>query len=203
MGDSGAFAFAEESALLPVTELRQWTYCPRVTYYHLTMPGAGRSTYKMSEGLRAQELIEGLEMRRTLREYGLETAVREVGVWLSDGGVGLSGKLDLMLRGEGTAAVVDFKLTSGEVGENHRLQLAGYAVLVERVLGLPVPVTFIYRIPDNKVVAVPITNELRARVAGAVSAIREIWASQEMPEATSVRGRCVECEYANYCGDVW
>ena len=55
--------------LLPVTELRQWAYCPRVVYYHVTMPGAGRSTYKMQEGLRAQELIENLEMRRTLREY--------------------------------------------------------------------------------------------------------------------------------------
>ena len=110
--------------LLPVTELRQWSYCPRVVYYHLTMPGAGRMTYKMEEGLRAQELIESLEMRRTLREYGLADAERQFGVWLSDEEIGLSGKLDLLLRGEKTAAVVDFKLTSGEVGENHRMQLA-------------------------------------------------------------------------------
>lgn len=36
--------------LLPVTELRQWTYCPRVVYYHLLMAGAGRATYKMEGG---------------------------------------------------------------------------------------------------------------------------------------------------------
>ena len=70
--------------LLPVTELRQWSYCPRVVYYHLTMPGAGRSTFKMEEGLRAQDLIESLEMRRTLREYGMADAERQFGVWLSD-----------------------------------------------------------------------------------------------------------------------
>jgi CRISPR-associated exonuclease Cas4 len=190
-------------SLLPVTELRQWTYCPRVVYYHLTMPGAGRSTYKMQEGLRAQELIESLEMRRTLREYGLSDAERQFGVWLSDAATGLSGKLDLLLRGEKTAAVVDFKLTSGEVGENHRMQLAAYAVLVERVLGLAVPLTFVFRIPDNMVVAVPVTGELREKVAAGVAAIRNMCENQELPEATSVRARCVECEYANYCADVW
>src|SRR6185437_6835003 len=106
--------------LLPVTELRQWTYCPRVVYYHQLMPGAARMTYKMQEGLRAQELIESLEMRRTLREYGMESAGREFGVWLKDEGLGLTGKIDLLLRSEGSGAIVDFKLTSGEVGENHR-----------------------------------------------------------------------------------
>jgi CRISPR-associated exonuclease Cas4 len=189
--------------LLPVTELRQWSYCPRVVYYHLTMPGAGRMTYKMEEGLRAQELIESLEMRRTLREYGLADAERQFGVWLSDEEIGLSGKLDLLLRGEKTAAVVDFKLTSGEVGENHRMQLAGYAVLVEKVLGLAVTTTFVFRIPDNRVFTVPVTDEMRAWVSAGVVAIRAMRESQEMPTATEVRGRCVECEYANFCGDVW
>jgi hypothetical protein len=87
------------------------------------MPGAGRSTYKMQEGLRAQELIENVEMRRTLREYGLSDAERQFGVWLSDPATGLSGKLDLLLRGEKTAAVVDFKLTSGISPANTRFVL--------------------------------------------------------------------------------
>jgi CRISPR-associated exonuclease Cas4 len=189
--------------LLPVTELRQWAYCPRVVYYHLTMPGAGRSTYKMEEGLRAQDLIEGLEMRRTLREYGLAEAERQFGVWLSDPDLGLSGKLDLLLRGTGSAAVVDFKLTSGEVRENHRVQLAGYSVLVERVLGLRVSAAFIFRIPDNNVIAVPMTDELRARVFEGVDAIHKMKSSEELPAPTEVRSRCVECEYANFCGDIW
>ena len=189
--------------LLPVTELRQWTYCPRVVYYHLTMPGSGRSTYKMEEGLRAQELIESLEMRRTLREYGLTDAERQFGVWLSDASTGLSGKLDLLLRGQATGAVVDFKLTSGGVGENHQMQLAGYAVLVEKVLSLSVPAAFLVRIPDNKVFPVPITFELRRKVAEIVATINSMRESQEIPPPTAMRARCTECEYANYCGDIW
>ena len=69
------------------------------------------------------------------------------------------------MSAEKTAAVVDFKLTSGEVGENHRMQLAGYAVLVERgIRAVRAMTCFFYRIPDNKVYCeCPITDELRER----------------------------------------
>ena len=189
--------------LLPVTELRQWVYCPRVVYYHQVMPGAGQSTYKMKEGLRAQELIENLEMRRTLREYGLDGAERQFGVGLEDESVGLTGRIDLLLIGEKYGAVVDFKLTSGDVGENHRMQLAGHASLVEAVFHVPVKLTFLFRIPDSKVFPVPITQELRERVVESIRAIQKMRETQELPEPTSLRARCSECEYANYCADIW
>jgi CRISPR-associated exonuclease Cas4 len=190
-------------ALLPVTELKQWAYCPRVVFFHQVMPGVGQPTYKMKEAVRAQEMIESLEMRRTLREYGLESAGRQFGVWLTNDELGLSGKLDLLLKGSDQCAIVDFKLTSGEVGENHRMQLAGYACLVEAELGLPVQFTFLYRIPDNKVSAVPITETLKVHVKTAVRSIRRLQETQEMPAPTEVRSRCTECEYANYCADIW
>jgi CRISPR-associated protein Cas4 len=172
-------------------------------YFHQVMPGAGQMTFKMREGLRAQDLIGNLEMRRTLREYGLEGAERQFGIWLENEKLGLTGKLDLLLKGEKTAAVVDFKLTSGGVGENHRMQLAGYALLVEAAMGLSVEKTFLFRIPDNKVYTVEVTAELRARVVEVVGIIRRMKEEEMMPEATEVRARCVECEYANYCGDIW
>jgi len=117
--------------LIPITDLKQWAYCPRVVYYHHVMPASAKPTYKMREGLAAQEMIEGLEMRRKLREYGLEAARRRFGVWLENQELGLSGKIDLLLEGPEEIAVVDFKLTSGEPGQNHRIQLAGYSLLGE------------------------------------------------------------------------
>jgi CRISPR-associated exonuclease Cas4 len=188
---------------IPVTDLKQWAYCARIVYYHGVMPGVGRPTYKMKEAVRAQDLIERLETRRALREYGYEGARRRFGVWLEDEGLGLSGKIDLLLERGDEAAVVDFKLTSGEVGENHRHQLAGYAMLAEAALGVRVGETFMYRIPDNRVFRVEIGAALRESVVRALGEIREARALEMLPGATEVRGRCVECEYANYCGDVW
>jgi CRISPR-associated exonuclease Cas4 len=188
---------------IPVTELKQWAYCGRIVYYHQVMPGAGQTTYKMKEALRAQELIEALEMRRTLREYGFDGAERQFGLWLVDEGTGLSGKIDLLLKRNDEAAIVDFKLTSGDVRENYRMQLAGYALLVEAALGLRVWQTFLYRIPDNKVFRLPITAELKARAGEGIRAIQTIRTTEIFPEPTPVRNRCAECEYANYCGDIW
>jgi CRISPR-associated exonuclease Cas4 len=188
---------------VPVTDLKQWAYCPRVVYYHRVLPGAGQATWKMREALNAQDLIERLETRRGLGEYGWEGARRRFGVWLADEGAGVSGKLDLLLERGGEGAVVDFKLTSGEMGDNHRMQLSGYATLVEACCGLRVETAFLYRIPDDRVFAFAVTAAWKARVAEAVSAIRELERTAWCPEPTMVRPRCADCEYANFCADIW
>jgi len=190
-------------SLVAVTDLKQWAYCPRVVYYHRVLPGAGQATWKMREGLSAQEMIERLEMRRGLREYGWEDARRRFGIWLTDAGVGVSGKLDVLLERGGEGAVVDFKLTSGEMGENHRMQLSGYAMLVEACCGLRVETAFLYRIPDDRVFGFAVTAAWKARVAEAVAAMGELERMGWCPEATAVRARCAECEYANFCADIW
>ncbi len=189
--------------LIPVTDLKQWAYCPRVVYYHRVMPAPPRPTYKMKEGLAAQDLIENLETRRTLREYGLDDARRRFGLWLDNKDLGLAGKIDLLLEAKDEIAVVDFKLTSGEPGQNHRLQLAGYSLLAEAALGVPARRAFLYRIPDNRIFPEPVTEQLRRVVKTAVADIRRTGDTQFCPEPTEVRGRCVECEFANYCADVW
>jgi CRISPR-associated exonuclease Cas4 len=190
--------------MIAVTELKQWAYCPRVVYYHQVMPGVGVMTHKMREAVKAQEWMEELEVRRGLGKYGFGEAEREYGVWLSDEGLGLSGKIDLLLKGgNGKAAVVDFKLTAGEPGENHRMQFAGYALLVRACLGMDVETAFLYRIPDSKLFAIAMTEELLEKAREAVEAIGRMARGQEMPGPTAVRGRCEDCEYANFCGDVW
>jgi hypothetical protein len=40
-------------------------------YYHRVMAGVGKPTFKMREALAAQDLIESLEMRRTLARVRL------------------------------------------------------------------------------------------------------------------------------------
>lgn len=190
--------------MLRVTDLRQWAYCPRIVYYqHFFGAGAGKATFKMEAGRAAQDVVEDLELRRTLTRYGMEGARRLFGVWLQDEELGLAGKLDLLLEREGEGAVVEFKLTAGEVGENHRMQLVGYALLAEAVKGWRTGRGFVYRIPDGRVFAVEIDAELRARVRRAITEMTVMIEAEEQPGPTPVRGRCEECEYANYCGDVW
>ena len=188
---------------IPVTDLKQWAYCPRIVYYHRVLPGAGKATFKMREALSAQDMIERLEMRRSLREYGWEGANRRFALWLANEIVGLSGRLDLLLEHEGRGAVVDFKLTSGEMGDNHQMQLSGYAMLVEACYGLQVETGFLYRILDDRVFTFAETAVWKTRVAVAVAAMQELERTAWCPEPTPVRACCAECEYVNLCADTW
>ena len=192
-----------DSGLVNIGDLKQWAYCPRIVYYHRFYAGAGVATAKMKIGLEAQADIENLEARRTLKHYGLESAERLFSPWLSDTTLGLQGRPDLILQGSDRVAVVDFKLTGDGVGENHRFQLAGYSLLAELTYGVPAPTGFIYRLSDGAVIPVEIDEELRKHVEGAATAIRAMLESEEMPGPTDARKRCEDCEYANYCADIW
>lgn len=188
---------------IPVTDLKQWSYCPRIVYYHRVLSAAGKPTFKMREAVHAQDLIESLETRRTIDRYGLAGAERRFNVWLRDDGWGMSGKADLILEAADQVAVVDFKLTSGEIGDNHRMQLAAYALLAEKLYQKASMVAFLYRIPDNGIFAVDITLRMRDAVVASTKAIRAMVEDESFPPPTTVRGRCAECEYANFCADIW
>jgi CRISPR-associated exonuclease Cas4 len=190
-------------AQIIATDLKQWAYCPRIVYYRWYMPGIGQPSFKMEEAQKAQDLIERLEIRRSLKAYGFDDAERRVGLWLNDEELGLAGKFDVLLVAEAEVAVVDFKLTSGEPSENHRLQLAGYSLIAERRMRRPARRAFLYRIPDDRVFSIPIDAQLRERVVRALEAMRSILGQERLPQATVVRARCRDCEYQNYCADIW
>ena len=75
--------------------------------------------------------------------------------------------------------------------------------MVEAEIGKTVKCGFVYRIPDGRVFPVPIDESLRREVRQAMDDMREVVSVGCLPEPTEVRRRCEECEYANYCGDVW
>ena len=98
---------------------------------------------------------------------------------------------------------VDFKDSEGPVRRNHRIQLAGYALLIEDSLGIRAPAGFVYRVPLKDVVAVDIREEDRGSAEAAIAAIRHSVLAEAMPGPTDVRNRCTACEFRNYCADIW
>jgi len=157
----------------------------------------------MQIALKAQAQMEPLEARRTLKPYGLEDALRIFNPWLSSDAVGLQGRPDLILEAPNRVAVVDFKLTSGEVTENLAAQLTAYSMIAEDVYQKPATVGFIYRIPDSAVLPVELTPTRRESIRQASAEILAMMESESLPEPTPFRKRCEDCEYANFCADIW
>ena len=194
--------------LFEVTDLKQWTYCPRVLYYRYCLPEIRPVTDLMAAGIRSHSDEAGREERRSLRAYGLTVGERAFDVELRSTALGLRGRLDLAIavperqapRAE--AIVVEYKDSEKPAGPHFKLQLAAYALLLEEAWGLPVRRGFIYAIPLRKAEIIPITPALRQKVRQTVDAMRAAVAGERMPDAPASRRPCVSCEFRRFCNDV-
>jgi len=194
--------------LLEVTDLKQYTCCPRIVFYRYCLPRVRPITYSMEEGIRCHEEEETREERRSLRNYGLTSGERVYRLLLQSTKLGLTGRLDLAIATPSREApgaeaiVVEYKLSEQKAGSHFTLQLAAYALLLEEAWGLPVNRGFLYSIPLRKAESVAITQHLRRKVMQTVAQIRQIVESEIMPSPPSSLRRCVTCEFRRFCNDV-
>lgn len=191
--------------LLPlrVNDLKQYEYCPRIVFYNTVMPVERKTTVKMERGRDEEFRLDALEKRRTLKRYDLAAGVRRFHVWLESKRLGLSGKLDLLIISSQGYFPVDFKYSRGRPHRNHLFQLAGYALLVEEAFQTHVETGFVYLLPIQEVVAVSLTEGLKQEALSRLTTMRTMIDEQFLPQATEVRSRCEDCEFRNYCGDVF
>jgi CRISPR-associated exonuclease Cas4 len=194
----------EASAIpLRVNDLKQFEYCPRIVFYNTVMPVERKVTVKMERGKQEELRLDALENRRTLRRYELDKGERRFHVGLESARLGLSGKLDLLIISPKGFFPVDFKYTRGRPRRNHAVQLAGYALLVEESFRARVETGFIYLAPVQQVVAVALTEQLKEQTKNRLDEMRRMIHEGMLPAATPVRARCEECEFRNFCGDVF
>jgi CRISPR-associated exonuclease Cas4 len=191
-----------------VTDLKQWSYCPRVLYYRYCLPEVRPITDLMEAGIRSHADETGREERRSLRTYGMSEGERSFDVVLHSDSLGLRGRLDLAIvvpnradpRAE--AIVVEYKDSEKAAGAHFKMQLAAYALLLEEAWKLQVRRGFIYSIPLRKAEAISITPTLRRNVQQQVAAMHKAIAGELMPPAPTNRRPCVSCEFRRFCNDV-
>lgn len=193
---------------LEVTDLKQYTYCPRIVYYRYCLPAIRPITYKMEAGIAAHGDEAEREHRRSLRAYGLAEGERTFDVQLAAEALGVRGRIDMVIAlptldaPEAELVPVEYKLSERTVGKHFKVQLAMYALLLESAWKLRVQRSFLYLIPLRKVVAVPITAVLRRRALAELAAIRLMVEQEAMPAPPATRRPCVSCEFRRFCNDV-
>jgi CRISPR-associated exonuclease Cas4 len=201
----------DEPTPLAVSDVRQWTFCPRVLWHRRMMPHRVRETPKMALGRDAEAALERLERRRGARRYGLAAATRRFSVRLESARLGVRGVCDLVLdvpagAGGGTRVhPVEVKRTEGGASEHHIVQLAGYAMLLEEQELRPsgsVDTGFLLLLPVERLVPVTLDAVLRAAFERAIGDIRAMLGEERFPAPTRHRAFCPQCEYVRFCGDV-
>ncbi len=213
--------------LVRVSDVRQFSFCPRVIWHRNVMGQMPRPTPKMELGNDAEAALTRLEKRRSLRRYRLPLASRRFQVQLESSRLGICGVCDLVLEVDAAevpwpeagdvppaglrqvprtvpAAVypVEVKRTQGGVGRQHVLQLAGYALLLSETIGCKVDTGFILLLPAQRIITVSLTNDERDEFLTIVQRIREMLENERFPHQTRHTSFCTDCEHLNFCGDV-
>lgn len=213
-GKKDGFSFLNSPSSIPhpvftVTDLKQYTYCPRIIFYTYCLPLLRPTTYKMEAGIRAHERAEKLEQRRTLTAYGLgaDEGERHFDVWVSSKVLGLRGRVDMAIEVAGQDEErewipVDYKQTSRKTGQHIRRQLAAYGIMLEETLGGTSRRGFIYSLVTRKAEEVRLTERLRREVREAAAAMRGMVKRERMPAPSRSRRQCVSCEFRRFCNDV-
>lgn len=166
------------------------------------MPLEVIDTYKMEFGKQQHERTEELEKRRTLQRYNLETGEKKYAVSLSSQRLGLKGKLDMLVVQEKQYIPIELKYSTRNPGLNHKYQLVSYCLLVEEEYQASIRKGLIHLIPAKKTFEIEVTSNRRQKIKEIINEIKEIGEEEKMPAPTRDRGKCKDCEYQNFCGDV-
>jgi len=188
---------------LRVSDLKQFVYCPRIVFYNYVMPVEKITTFKMEHGKIAEDKIDKLESRRKLRKYGLSEGARQFHLQLYSKNLELSGKVDLLIKTTESYYPVDFKYTASQPYENHLYQILGYAIILEDVYNCSADKGFVYLIPKEDAVVFNLTDELKVKTKNMLDEIREMISLQQMPSPAKSKNKCLDCEYRNFCGDIF
>jgi CRISPR-associated exonuclease Cas4 len=156
----------------------------------------------MKQGLIKEHRLQKLQRRRTLRAFGLRQGQVESNVSLYSPELGLSGKLDMLIHWGIQRLPVEIKFTHGPARLNHRIQLAGYALLLESIHGIAVPHGYVVRLPDDSVDKIQIDSPLRDLAWKTIQAVRNTIRHEQLPPPIPQVARCIDCEYLRFCGDV-
>lgn len=188
--------------MLRVSDLRQYTYCPRIVYYAYCLPRIRPETFNMEAGQLAHREEEGRERRRSLRAYRVADGTRYFDHYLESEDLGLQGKVDMVIHREQEIIPVEYKNSPGRSGRHVILQLTAYGMLLEAHYGVPARRGFIYYIPARRAREVPLDAPLKLAVAQTVEEIEIMIQEERMPPPPNERGKCAICEFRRFCNDV-
>ena len=193
----------KEEFYFTVTDIKQYNYCPRIIYFTYVQPVPRKVTRLMEYGAMEHLKLEELEPRRVIKKYGLASGKKVFREKFASANLKLSGMLDLSIHTENAVYPVEFKFsTVNSVQHNHHAQLAAYALLLEEKYGTRINTGFTFLSPGKRIIPVNIGDRDKAKVAEYIKEMSDLIHNENFPPMARHRGKCVDCEWKNFCGDI-
>lgn len=171
--------------LINVSDLNQYTYCPRRYWYLHFYDTQGRN----------YERIDGRATHKNQSTRG--EWLNEL--YLESEELGLKGKIDVLdVEGANAVPVERKRAESGQYYRSDKLQLAGYCMLLEKHLDEPVREGAIYLYETDQRMHVSITDDHRSAVREQLEEMRSMTVD-DIPPLTDNPSKCEACSARSYC----
>lgn len=177
---------------IPLSALQHWAYCPRQCgLIHLEQAFDDNIHTLRGNAVHARTDQPGMELTQGLR------VERALPLWHDD--LGLIGKSDVVeFSAAGQPYPVEYKHglrnKAADIAACDDLQLAAQALCLESMTGQAVPEGALYYASSKRRRVVAITPELRAQVQAVATAVREMLASERLPEPLSAEAAARHCK---------
>lgn len=191
----------DTSGFLRINELKNYLYCPRISFYSLCMD-MDRITRLAELGIEAETDTKRRMRRRKHALHSVAEGVRHFSVTLWSESYRIIGQVDEIVETAGGVYLVDYKDTDKDYGY-WQLQMAAYMACAVECISLPVVGCRIYTISDMTYHTVDVTAAVRKRLDRTLVAVRELVASEICPPPAKAKGKCRSCQYRRFCNDVF
>ena len=192
----------DTAELEPITlsALQHWAYCPRQCgLIHLEQVFDDNVHTLRGQAVHARTDRPGVETAKGVR------VERALPLWHDE--LGLIGKSDVVeFLPDGTPYPVEYKHGSrhkaADIAACDDLQLAAQALCLEAMTGRDVPEGALYYASSRRRRVVPITAALRQEVAHTAQAVRQMLASEWLPQpltGETMQQRCKGCSLQERC----
>ncbi|ELY96083.1 CRISPR-associated protein Cas4 [Natrialba hulunbeirensis JCM 10989] len=173
------------SELINVSDLNQYSYCPR-RYWYLHFYNTQGKNYERIEGKTKHE-------NQSIRGDWLNE------LYLESEAIGLKGKIDILdLEDDRVVPVERKRAESGDYYKSDEIQLAGYCMLLEDHLNESVREGAIYLYETDQRMHIPITADQRETVRKQIEAIQSM-SVENIPPFTDNPKKCEACSAREYC----
>jgi CRISPR-associated protein Cas4 len=163
---------------------------------------------ELQEELKEEELLNSIRIKKYMGQWGKDEKLysslffmKDMEYPISSNELGLSGKIDKLEKdSEGNVFPVELKtgLFSKGIRKHEKLQVAAYALLLEKEKGIEVPVGFLEYYQVKQRLPLLIKNEDKLEVLEILSKVKSMFEKQEEPSKEK-KSHCQKCGYYDYC----
>lgn len=186
---------------IPISDLRQYSFCPRIPWFHSNFSFLKNPTKWMKQGEEYHTNREKLLKKRLLRRFQNTDVNILFNIPVQSIKYKIHGIIDAVLETKDGVYPIEFKMQKGSITRGIRYQMVGYAICLEELKRKEVNMGYLIYGKNARVEEIFITIKDKEKVIDLISTLYLTINKSILPDSPASILKCSQCEYLIFCND--